>query len=196
MPKIAATSIEEHVRQQTERITAAARKLFASNGYGATDMGQIAAAVGLARNSLYRYYPNKDHILLACIQEDMRPYLEQLATLADEYPDPRQRISRWVAMQFELATGPSHATMELMNEVREASPTLKKDVLRLHEEPNTVLGQALRECRLEDRDTATLAAMIGGMVLSATSHALSRKRSECERIAGELQRAVSCLINK
>ena len=106
MPKIAATSIEEHVRQQNARITAAAKMLFAEQGFNATDMGQIAVEVGLARNSLYRYFPNKDHILLACIQEDMTPYLQRLALLATEYPDPAERILAWLDGQFEMdATG-------------------------------------------------------------------------------------------
>ena len=72
MPRIAAASIEEHVRRQNARITAAARRLFARDGFHGTDLAAIAQEVGLARNSLYRYYANKDELLLACISEDMR----------------------------------------------------------------------------------------------------------------------------
>ncbi len=86
MPRIAAASIDEHVRIQNERIRVAARQLFSRQGFTATDMGQIASAMGLARNSLYRYYSNKDHILLACIREDMEPHLQQLESLAVAMP--------------------------------------------------------------------------------------------------------------
>ena len=58
MPRIAAANIDEHVRIQNARLTVAAKRLFARQGFASTDMGQIAAAIGLARNSLYRYYPS------------------------------------------------------------------------------------------------------------------------------------------
>jgi AcrR family transcriptional regulator len=75
VPKISAANIEEHIRVQDGRILDAARALFSANGYRGTDMGDIAKAMGLARNSLYRYYSNKDHILVAVMQRDMIPYV-------------------------------------------------------------------------------------------------------------------------
>jgi AcrR family transcriptional regulator len=195
VPRIAAASIDEHVRIQNGRITAAARKLFARQGFTATDLGQIAGAVGLARNSLYRYYPSKDHILLACIRENMEPQLQKLAVLADEYPHPQQRIMAWLDMQFELATGPAHATMELMAEVRDASVKLGKDVRRLHEAPNAVLATALAELPGKQANTETLAALIGGMVLAATSLALRHDKAKRPAVCNELKAAVEHLID-
>jgi AcrR family transcriptional regulator len=194
MPRIAAASIEEHVRIQNERITTAAKRLFSQQGFAATDMGQIATAVGLARNSIYRYYPNKDHILLACIQGDMEPHLQKLEMLAADYPDPQRRILVWIDLQFELATGPAHATMELMGEVRDASVRLGKDVRKLHTAPNAALAAALRELLLDEGDVATLAAMIGGMVLAATAHALLLAEKARPAVNKDLKAAVSKLI--
>jgi AcrR family transcriptional regulator len=194
MPRIAAASIEEHVRIQNERITTAAKRLFSQQGFAATDMGQIATAVGLARNSIYRYYPNKDNILLACIQGDMEPHLQKLEMLAADYPDPQRRILVWIDLQFELATGPAHATMELMGEVRDASVRLGKDVRKLHTAPNAALAAALRELLLDEGDVATLAAMIGGMVLAATAHALLLAEKARPAVNKDLKAAVSKLI--
>ena len=195
MPRIAAASIDEHVRIQHERITMAARQLFAQQGFAATDMRQIAALIGLARNSLYRYYPSKGHILLACIREDMEPHLQKLAALADDYPNPNERIMVWLDMQFELATGPAHATMELMTEVRDASVKLGKDVRCLHEAPNMALAMALEELQSNHINPDILAAMIGGMVLAATTHALQRAKSEYPAVCAELKAAVGRLID-
>lgn len=198
MPRIAAASIEEHVRQQTERITAAARRLFANKGFHATDLSDIAREVGLARNSLYRYYAGKDELLLACIREDMTPYLLQLEKLVAEYPDPVDRIMAWVGMQFELATGPAHATMELMGEVRDGSRALKKEVGQLHAAPNSLLEQALGE--LGKSKTAvrtaslTQAAMISGMVLAATGHALKLEAAQQSYVRVELEQAVRAIV--
>ena len=195
MPRIAAASIDEHVRIQNGRITAAARTLFSRQGFTATDLGQIAGAVGLARNSLYRYYPSKDHILLACIREDMEPHLQKLAVLAVDYPNPQQRIMVWLDMQFELATGPAHATMELMAEVRDASVKLGKDVRCLHEAPNRALAGALEELQEIHAGPEILAAMIGGMVLAATSYALQLPKEKRSAVCAELKTAVGRLIH-
>ena len=94
MPKINAASIEEHVSRQKELLLDEASKLFRRKGFRATDMADIANAMGLARNSLYRYYPNKDHILVACVQRDM---------------------------SINFATAPSHASMQLITEVQESA---------------------------------------------------------------------------
>ena len=126
MPRIDAASIEEHVRVQTARILAAATKLFQANGFRKTDMDDIAKAVGLARNSLYRYYPNKDFILLACVERDMGAYIEQMHTLGTQYPDPLERIGAWLDMQIDMATSPAHATLEHMAEIRSDAPELRK----------------------------------------------------------------------
>jgi AcrR family transcriptional regulator len=41
-------------------LMATAAKLFIANGYEGTSMGQIAAAAGAGKQSLYRRYPNKE----------------------------------------------------------------------------------------------------------------------------------------
>ncbi len=195
MPRIAAASIDAHVRQQTARIVAAARELFRSQGYRRTDMHDIAAAVGLARNSLYRYFSNKDYILLACIEEDMAPYLDTLRGLEQAFPDPLDRIDAWLTAQFDIATGPAHVTMEFMAEVREGSEELKRRIAELHTAPTVVLEAAVREMPEFRRNAELYAAMIGGMVLAATRVALQGNRKDYPAVHAELRSAVHGLLS-
>lgn len=194
MPRINAASIDEHVRHQTQRITSAARRVFATRGFAAADLGSIAAEVGLARNSLYRYFANKDEILLACIQEDMEPHIANLAALADNFPDPVERIVALVNMQFDLATGPAHATLELMSEVREGSSALRKEIAQLHKTPNILLEKALTEMHGTGCDCGTQAAMVGGMLMAATARAVEDKMKNYEPVRAELIRAVRAVL--
>jgi AcrR family transcriptional regulator len=157
-------------------------------------MGNIAVKVGLARNSLYRYFPSKDHILLACIQEDMEPHLGRLQSLVTQYPEPVERILRWVDAQFELATGPVHATLELMAEVREAPAELMHSVRRLHDLPNAVLENALAELDTVAGQSGLYAAMINGMVLAATGEALKLNKMQRTAALEELRGAVCRLL--
>ena len=194
MPRIQAASIDEHVRMQTRRICDAARRLFARDGFAATDLGAIAAEVGLARNSLYRYFGNKDELLLACIREDMEPHLAELAALTSAFPEPADRIVALVNMQFDLATGPAHATLELIGEVRDSSRELRHEIGQLHLAPNILLEQALTDLRGSEHDSATHAALVGGMLMAATSRALSGKKKDYESVRNVLLKAVRAVL--
>ena len=195
MPRIEAANIEEHVRLQNGRILAAATQLFGELGYRGTDMEDIARAVGLARNSLYRYYPNKDHILLACVLRDMVPFVEELKSLDASYPDPLPRIGAWLDTQIEIATSPAHATMELMGEIREAAPDLRKQIIALHSLPNAVLEGAVSELlKGKRRDVQLVTALVAGMVEAASRQAI--RHGNKAAVKRELRRMVeSVLIN-
>jgi AcrR family transcriptional regulator len=193
MPRIAAPTIDEHVRNQTERVLAAASRLFRAKGYRGTDMSHIAAAVDLARNSLYRYYPNKEHILVACVERDMTPFLQKIRALESAFPDPRARIDAWIDMAIDIAVSPAHATLELISEIQEASPELRQQVMQLHQAPNQVLERAVKAVLgTQRRDPALVTAMIAGMVQSGAGQAI--RRSSHAAVKHELRSAVARLL--
>lgn len=193
MPRIDAASIEEHVRVQTARILDAATSLFQERGYRKTDMDDIAQAVGLARNSLYRYYKNKDFILLACVERDMGAFVDRMRALEGTYPDPAERIGAWLDMQMDMATSPAHATMELMAEIRTDAPELRKRLMELHDAPGNVLEGAVAELiRGKRRDGSLIIALIKGMVEAAAGHAIRKQNKAAAK--RELRRAVDRVI--
>ena len=103
MPRITAPTVAEHVRLQERAILDAAGQLFAERGVSGTDLGDIAAEVGLARSSLYRYFPDKDHILLAWFERELQPVIDQSASLLEGDDPPVERIVRWMRFQMDGA---------------------------------------------------------------------------------------------
>lgn len=193
MPRIEAETIQQHVAMQNERVLEAASALFRKQGYRGTDMSHIASAVGLARNSLYRYYPNKEHILVACVQRDMGPFIRRIEALEQQYADPRARIDAWIDTSIDIATSPAHATLELISEVQEASPELRQEIMRLHTAPNAVLENAVKGLLgRQRRDPALVTAMIAGMVQSGAGQAI--RRSSHVAVKRELKSAVARLL--
>jgi AcrR family transcriptional regulator len=193
MPRIEAATIEEHVRLQNERVLDAASALFRRQGFAGTDMADIAGAVGLARNSLYRYYPNKEHILVACVQRDMGPFLKRIEALDQAFPDPRARIDAWIDMAIDMATSPAHATLELMSEVQESSPELRQQIVLVHQLPNTVLERAVAAVLgRQRRDPALVTAMLAGMVQSGAGQAI--RRASQAAVKRELKSAAARLL--
>ena len=195
MPKISAASIEEHIRVQNGRILDAASELFSAKGYRGTDMGDIAKAMGLARNSLYRYYSSKDHILVAVLQRDMIPYVDRIRALEKDISNPRERIDAWLDLQIELATGPCHAMMKMLGDMRDASQELRAEIGALHEPPGDVLNAAVTEFMKDtQRDVSAICVMIAGMVQSAGGLAMESNRAMS--VARELKNSVGKILDE
>lgn len=193
MPRISAENIEKHVRLQTARILDAATALFRAKGYRGTDMEDIAAAVGLARNSLYRYFPNKDNILLACVQRDMVPFLAEMRGLAERFARPLDRLGAWLDAQIDVATSPAHATMEMMGEIRQLAPELRREVMELHRLPNAVLEEILAGVlRGQRRDVGLVTALVAGMVEAASRQAIEHGNTSA--VKRELRRSVEAIL--
>ncbi|MBN8279218.1 MAG: TetR/AcrR family transcriptional regulator [Gammaproteobacteria bacterium] len=194
MPRIDASSIEEHIRVQTARILEAASRLFQERGYRKTDMDDIASEVGLARNSLYRYYRNKDAILVACVERDMEAFTAEMRRLAEVHPDPAERIGAWLDLQIDMATSPAHAGLEMMTEIRTDAPALRKRLAELHDAPSVVLEETVAELvRGRRRDTGLLVALVKAMVDAAALQAMARdNRAAVKR---ELRRAVERMLS-
>ena len=88
------------------RIIAAARACFASSSVVSTTIDQIAEQAGVSRRTVYRYFDNKDAIILAVVEEQAEPFFEQmresLSALGDK--DLRQVLVHCVL--FAVEQGP------------------------------------------------------------------------------------------
>ena len=56
---------------QRQEIREAARRVFASRGVRGTGLAHVADAAGMGRSSLYHYYPDKEALLRALIDETL-----------------------------------------------------------------------------------------------------------------------------
>jgi AcrR family transcriptional regulator len=84
VPKLWTETIEEHrraVRDATLDTTAA---LVAERGLASVTMSQIAAATGIGRATLYKYFSDVEAILTAWHQRQIARHMEQLATARDQ----------------------------------------------------------------------------------------------------------------
>jgi AcrR family transcriptional regulator len=79
-----------------EQLVNAAAEIFASKGFNATSMADIANTLGLGRSAVYHYFANKEAILRELIeQEGKRPshLLAELAARVDLDPVERLRLA-------------------------------------------------------------------------------------------------------
>jgi AcrR family transcriptional regulator len=84
---------KERSETTTAQLLAAARELFARQGYGATSLDQIAAAVDVTKGALYHHFAGKREVFRAvCEQEQAR--LSELQSAAF-----RSKRDPWAGLQ-------------------------------------------------------------------------------------------------
>ena len=76
-----------------KKIIAAAVKLFNRHGLEAVSMEQIAEEVDIARGTLYNYFPSKELIVNAYLQETFRDRNEDRLAELQKLPDTRARLT-------------------------------------------------------------------------------------------------------
>lgn len=78
----------ERARARPREILAAARILFAQKGFEAARMDEVAAAIGVTKPAVYRYFPGKDRLIEALLEEDLAAPSRALYAWMDAYDGP------------------------------------------------------------------------------------------------------------
>jgi AcrR family transcriptional regulator len=101
--------------EQATSIVAAARRLIEKKGPSFTTHELIKEA-GIALQTFYRYFPSKDHLLLAVIEDVIDESCATFRAQASRLSDPVERLRYYVSATVEGLTaagsGPSFITSE------------------------------------------------------------------------------------
>jgi AcrR family transcriptional regulator len=91
---------EDSIQKQ---IIQAAQQLFQIHGFHKVTMDDVAREIGKTRSSLYYYYKNKEEILDAAIEVEMREILREIAQAVDRAPDLEQKISAYCMTRLKIS---------------------------------------------------------------------------------------------
>ncbi len=130
----------DHRARQSEAIARAALALIVERGASALSMAAIATAADTSRQTLYRYYPDIDAVLVG-VAEVIASHDDQFEAHVLEQSDPAARLD---AVVRTLAHAGGHDDQETAA-LRAALPPRARDVLRRHEDRVVhVLADVLR----------------------------------------------------
>lgn len=87
--------------RRQEQILEAATRIFARRGYPATDLQEVADALGVGKGTLYRYFPTKESLFLAAIERGIRGLARRVRALRDDVPDPLERIAAAIGVYLD-----------------------------------------------------------------------------------------------
>lgn len=167
MPRITAGSVAEHVAQQEQAVFDAAIALFTERGYSAVTLADVAKEVGLARNSLYRYFPTKASILMRWYENEMPTQIQRSVDLLEGDDPPARRIDRWAAAQIDYAHRPEHRLIAALGEAAgDLDPAARTELAASHEQLMAPFFTALGEAGLAGGELAATADLIWSAVLT------------------------------
>ena len=109
VPKLWTETIEEHRRTVHDATLDTTAALVREHGLAAVTMSQIAAAAGIGRATLYKYFPDVEAILVAWHERQIALHLRQLAEARDAATTPAGRIEA-VLEAFALIQHQHHDT--------------------------------------------------------------------------------------
>lgn len=83
-----AAARRERARARPAQILDAARDLFSRKGFEAARMDEVAAAAGVTKPAVYRYFPGKDRLIEALLEEDLAIPWRNLAAWIEAHDGP------------------------------------------------------------------------------------------------------------
>jgi TetR/AcrR family fatty acid metabolism transcriptional regulator len=87
--------------QKRNRILRAAIEVFASKGYFAARMTDVAGAAGVADGTLYLYFEGKEHLLMSIFDNVLGRFIERLDTEIAAVEDPIRKLSMMIRLHLE-----------------------------------------------------------------------------------------------
>jgi AcrR family transcriptional regulator len=181
MPRIDAPTVAEHHVMRRAAIIAAARDLLGTAGASAVTPAAVASRSGLARTSVYQYFPSTGALLAAAVEATFADSSESLAAVVAQAGDPRSRIHAYVRDALRLAArdhGPFHQLT-----LSDLPPECVARVRELHDELLAPLRTAVED--LGVRDTTLVTGLVFGAI-SAAVQLVDHGRDVAEATAGTL----------
>lgn len=133
MPRIKAANIEQHKELIRAQVLEAAESLFGEHGYQDVSLGDVAAAVGVGRTTLYDYFSDKEDLLATLVEETLPPTIDRIVAAVPGHLNSRDRLTALsVGMVEFVATDPTLGII-LHREVAKLSEHTQDRVGKAHE---------------------------------------------------------------
>ncbi len=99
--------------QKRQRILRAAIDVFASKGYFAARMTDVADAAEVADGTLYLYFEGKEHLLMSIFDSVLGRFIERLDEEIERIEDPFEKLSIMIRLHLETL-GRDHALAHVL----------------------------------------------------------------------------------
>ena len=110
-------------RKNRQAILEAALQVFSTYGFRGSTIDRIAERAGLSKPNLLYYFPSKDAIYLAVLEDTLEEWLQPLRKL-DPAGDPIEEIGRYISAKLEMSRTRPEASRLFANEILHGAPVI------------------------------------------------------------------------
>ena len=112
-----------------QEILRVAARLFQQQGYDATSMSDVAAALNLSKGGLYHHFQSKDEILFDLMMNALDITQERVIDPVASIVDPEERLRKAIALHVGVVmSGRDREVTVLLHENHPLPPSLRKQV--------------------------------------------------------------------
>jgi len=105
------------VHRREEEILAAAKRIFAQNGFRRTKIDQLAEELNVGKGTIYRYFKDKKSLFLAVFEQGMAQLQEKFRVNVHPITDPQAKVAAAVRTYFEFFEN-DRQLIEILMQVR------------------------------------------------------------------------------
>ena len=185
MPKINAPTIDEHKTLTRNALLEAGAASFVEQGLAGTSIGTLADTAGIARTTVYEYFPNKESVLAALINDRIPPIVDQVladlpvGSALDRIAKILERSLRFVLAYPEEATLLFRVSRELPKPERDAAWSVFD---RVRQEVERLCREGVASGEFPDVDPVSLGRIIADHVVGGIDELSARGPARAETV--------------
>ncbi len=202
----ALTDPEERGQLRRQQILNAAAACFVREGFHGASIARIAKAAGMSPGNLYHFFPGKEAMIAALVQQRLDQSLALFAEI-EAAEDPLQAMLERVAVTLEQQTNPDQAALglEILAEagrnsavasiVRAADDAIREHLVRLYHDARKTRGlpgQVAEAAAVGEPEAVTEG--LGGVFQGLPARAISHPGLDKARLLPVLRRALASLF--
>jgi AcrR family transcriptional regulator len=108
-------------KQRARDITQAALGVFAQKGYNGASVDDIAVAAGIAKGTVYEYFPSKDKLYIAALMVFVEGFERSMADSLQSVDDPFKRLIEFITISIDFSRQENSGTVRTMFGILEQS---------------------------------------------------------------------------
>ena len=107
--------------QKAKEIATAALQVFSQKGYGASSIEQIAVVAGVAKGTMYEYFPSKDKLYIAAVMVFVENFESNLIERMAPIEDPFLRLVEFIGFSIETCSMENESSVQILFDILQQS---------------------------------------------------------------------------
>jgi AcrR family transcriptional regulator len=177
-----------------ETVTRVACRIFRERGYHATSMRAIASALGMQPAALYYYYPSKEMLLFAIMENAVDGLTARVQAAIDPAAGPRERLRQAIEAHITTVVDHLDELTVFLHELKSLQPKLRERIQRKRVAYEHIFRNIIEEGIERGELRGVDPRLANLLILAACNWLYNRYRPGGTHGAGEIAAAFSDML--